>query len=125
MSEQFNLARLSLRDVVIPSGQSLSAPVSVGVGCVIWIDTPAGLNCAQLNFLGGNEVGQPRDLQDPYGNPIALFTPTRGQRHSLSMHGYSMVGLGSLFVWVRAVTAGSPVAQAADRVLTIAIWNPY
>lgn len=99
----------------IASGQSLSAAVRLNGTSAQMLLMPSGWDAADISFaVCETEAGTYADLYDAFGNEIAI-TVAAGRAVLLPP------GLVRAGTWLklRSGTSGAPVAQTADRLLTL------
>lgn len=107
-----------LRKVVtatIPSGQSLSNGVFLGAGRIVAIEMPAAWDAAGLSFQFCSDNNQ--TYRDAYASGSEVTETVAASRviTGLTSSRYDP----ALWIKVRSGTAGTPVAQTADRTLRL------
>lgn len=98
----------------IASGASLSAAVDLGAGRAVRIVAPTAWTAAVLTFQTSWDGTTFSDLYDEVGVEVS-YTPVAGKAMRLPFADW----LGIRHVKIRSGTSAAPVAQAADRTLTI------
>jgi hypothetical protein len=111
--------RVVFVDAVIASGASLSGAVPLRSYRLAGVIMSAAWTAASLTFQGSrSETGTYANVFD--GATEVAITVAAGQYQVLSQaQQEELVGLE--FIKVRSGTSGTPVAQAADRVLTLVL----
>lgn len=100
----------------IASAASLSNAVCLGDGMLCGILMSASWTAASLTFQVSEDGTTWKDLYDEAGSEIALApTSPAGKRLAVGPDSFA----GVIFLKVRSGTTGSPVAQAAERTLTL------
>lgn len=102
--------------VTIPNGESLSGAVDIGTDTLIAADMPASWTTANLTFQAAPTLdGTYKDVYD--GGAEYVFPVVAGKCCDDSAGALVMAPLR--YIKVRSGTAGTPVAQAAERTLTL------
>lgn len=110
----------AVKKATIASGQSLSAEINVSGMVLIGISMPAAWTAAGITFQGGISEAAGQTLQDLYdedGAEIAWTGAAAGRYLIGAGAAPPMTGLA--YLKVRSGTAGVPVAQGAERVITL------
>lgn len=101
--------------VTIASGQSLSPGIAMGVDTLVGIWMPAAWTAAGLSFQVSPDDGATwLNLSDPAGAEVAL---TAAASVFIQTNQYNWRGIN--MIKVRSGTSGTPVAQGADRLVTL------
>lgn len=101
--------------ITILNGASLSAGVQVGAGRIIGIQLPT-FTSASLSFQGSADGVTYGELVDSANAAVAFPASTGGQ--------FIQIPLGIAippWIKVRSGTSGTPVNQAADRVISLVL----
>lgn len=100
----------------IASGQSVSGTVYLHGAVLLAISMPAAWTAADITFLGWNG-SEWQNVYDDAGNEVTLTAPAAGR---IIVNAGVLEKLAPLrWIALRSGTAGSPVAQGADRLITI------
>lgn len=115
----------TLIPVLIASGTSLSAEVTVGAKRIVGILMPAGWDAASITFAAltrQTAVAVPvktfGKVQDAGGTEVAITSPALDTYVAIAPT-VALLGLGT--IKVRSGTAATPVNQTADRILFLAV----
>lgn len=101
--------------VTIASGASLSPGVAMGVDTLVGLWMPATWTAAGLSFQVSPDGGTTWvNLSDPSGSE---FTLSAAASIFIQTNQYNWRGIN--MIKVRSGTAGSPVAQGADALITL------
>lgn len=103
-----NGAALALRDVTIPSGQSLSAAIEIGGFSVEAVLMPSAWDAANLTFQVSRDGSTFADLHNASGE---VSVPVAANRAVI------VAVPGFRYMRVRSGTASTPVNQAANRTI--------
>jgi hypothetical protein len=106
---------LHIRTVTILNGASLSDAADLRGLPLVGVVLPAGYDTADLTFQGSADGDSFADLYDRAGNELKL-TGAAASRYYVLAPG---VLPGLRYIKVRSGTAGTPVAQTSDVVLTL------
>jgi hypothetical protein len=107
--------------VTILNGASLSGAINIGAKMLCAITIPVSWSAAGLSFQVSDDGGATwGNVYDSTGTEVTV-TAAAGQRVSIN----SLAFAGVDFIKVRSGTAGTPVNQLADRVLTIVSRKQY
>lgn len=102
--------------VTIAAGTALTPEIDMGGKRLARITTPAAWTTANLTFqVAPISGGTFNDLYDSGGTE---YTVTAAASRTIIIPLADFIGLR--FIKIRSGTTGTPVAQAADRILTIA-----
>ena len=105
--------------VTIASGASLSGTIEMGRCNLFSIAMPAAWTAANLTFSVSIDGVNFLNLHDQSG--VETSIPVAASRH---IGGLDVLAYGSFsYLRIRSGTAGVPVNQAADRVLTLMLRN--
>lgn len=102
--------------VTIASAGSLSAEVPIEGLTLAGIIMPAAWTTANLTFQGGIVSGTVENLYDEYGTEV---TVTAAASRYIAVSPEQFVGIK--YLKVRSGTSGTPVAQGAERSLTLVL----
>lgn len=103
------------RTVTILSGASLSGAVNIGNGSLFAIQMPASWTAAGLTFQASSDCSAYANLYNDAGTEVT--STAAASTYIVMATPASWLGIRCLKV--RSGTSGSPVAQGADRALTI------
>jgi hypothetical protein len=103
-------------EVIIANGQSLSGAADLREGYVVEIVMPGAWTAADLTFQVSDDNSTFKDVYDTAGE-LAITTADVNRRIKLSPDDL----LGACYLKVRSGTSGTPVAQAAERVIGLKI----
>lgn len=107
----------------IANAASLSGALCLGVKVLVGIQMPAAWTAADLTFQTSIDNGTTwTDLYDDAGVEVKL-SPTAPSGKYLAVSPDIFAGL--LFLKVRSGTTGTPVAQGAERSLTLVTRNLF
>ena len=100
----------------ISEDDDLSVEVELGAFTVVGILMPAAWTAASLTFLAGAVSGSLASVYDKDGNE---YTVTADASQYIIIPPADLVG--AKYLQVRSGTSGTPVAQTADRTLTLVV----
>ena len=119
--------------VTISAGESMSEPLKIDNLFIIAIDMPAEWTAADITFQAGDANGNYRDInivhhqitEFPPGGPELqtidqeLTISVDASRHRALSEKETIALCGLVYLKLRSGTSDTPVAQAADRALSI------
>jgi hypothetical protein len=109
------MSQLDNFPILIANGQSLSAAVPLGADTLVGIVMPAAWTAAALTFLVSADGGASfQSLFNDAGTEVSV-TVTAAEFVAIDPKYYR----GANFIKVRSGTSATPVAQGADRALTL------
>ncbi len=97
------------------TGQFLSPAVDLTSARLAWIGMPAAWTAASLTFRHSPDNGT--TWLDVYNSAGVEYTVTAAASHTIIIPYADFFGLE--WIMIRSGTGASPVAQAADRILTL------
>lgn len=115
--------KIDIVDVVIPSGGSLSPAVNLGGRILIGVTLPETWTAAAVTFEGATSTDSAATFKDVYDGSTGTLTEVS----TGSASGGEMIAMrgdqfgSALQIKVRSGTSGTPVNQAADRTVQLAL----
>jgi hypothetical protein len=103
------------KTVTIANGQSVSGSIDLERETLAGVLIPAAWTAAGISFLASPDGVTFGPVKDENGSEISLSALSAGDFVSLPPTKL----FGARFLQVRSGTSGTPVAQGADRVLTL------
>lgn len=100
--------------VTIADGQALSGKTFIGHGALVSLIIPAGWDAASITFRGSADGENFYDIYDYLGTEVELEAAAS---RMISIDNFA----GAPWMKVRSGTAGSPVNQTGDIVLTLVV----
>ena len=109
--------------VTIATGTALSGAVSLGAKVLSAIIIPSAWTAAALTFQASENGTTWYDLYDDGGTEVSIVSGAVAASRRISLDPSAFASVS--FVKVRSGVTATPVAQAADRVLTLVTRNFY
>jgi hypothetical protein len=105
------------KQITIPSGGSLSEAIDLSVGKLALILIPAQWTAAELTFQASPDGNTFGDLYDSIGTEYKVLVGAAGRSILVPIGDFMSIR----FLKIRSGTAGVPVNQGGDRVLTLVL----
>jgi hypothetical protein len=116
-----NASRKQYPTVTIANGAALSNAIDLGDGELYAIFMPAGWTAAAVTFAAATSLAGTYNLvENAAGTELSLATPGASDVITLDPEAFR----GLRFIKIRSGTAGTPVNQGAERVITLAVVEP-
>lgn len=108
---------VDMLDVTILSGSAITAEINLANRTLVGIYTPSAWTAANLTIEAGSVAGG--TFVSAYSVSGSELTLTADANRFLPVEASNL--LGAPFIKIRSGTASTPVNQAADRTLTLAL----
>ena len=117
MNSSTKVNRIFTRTVTIASGQSLGNAIDLEGAEVFALHMPAAWTTANLTLqAAATSGGTYQDVYDDLGSEVVI-TAVAARAIAVDANALKLAGLQ--FIKLRSGTTGTPVAQGADRTITV------
>lgn len=107
---------IAYQQVTIANGANLSAAINIVGSGIVRITTPSAWTAANLTFQVSHDGTTFNNLYDQYGSE---YTVVAAASRAITLQPSDFAGFN--YIKVRSGTSGTPVTQAADRSLILAV----